>query len=188
MSVYNDYMVSLGSGITYKAAQYSRLAQQGRDDCCLKRQLQILTMYWELLATVTADDCIEDADITAIVEHITCLLGTSIGSLTAADILSSAPGTSPGAISITAVVGNDEVADVQILGVGTHAIAFEIDSVAVDLGTDVNGLDYALSCSAWAQATGLGEPFTISLRSESGFSVQIYSAGTVFEYKAKLKT
>ena len=188
MSVYNDYMIKLGSGITYKATQYSNLVQQGIEDCCLKRQIQLLTMYWELLTTVTADDCIDDDQIVAIVEHITCLLGTGIGSLTAADILSSAPGTSPGAISVTAVVGNDEVADVQVLDTGTHVIAFEIDSVAVDLGTDVNGLDYALSCAAWAQATGLGEPYTLSLRSESGFSVQIYSDGTVFEYKAKLKT
>jgi len=188
MSTYNDYMVKLASGLTYKSAQYSRLVQQGIDDCCLKKQIQLLNMYWELLSTITADDCVDNDGLTAIIEHISCLLSTPIGSMTASDILTTSYGSSPGATTTVITTSNDEVADVVILDTGVHTITFEISDASVSLGSDPNGLDYALSTAAWLQASGLGSSSTISNRSASGFSVQIYENGVVFEYKAKLKT
>lgn len=184
MSAYNDFMLKFLSGFTSIAEQYALMLNQGINDCCLKRKLQILYMYRGVLTRGYIEGCIDSTMLDQMTLHITNILGTDIGTITGADVMSSIPQivVTPGTeTDIVYQVDDDEFAFNTTIGLTPVDILF-----TTPLGSAVDGSDYALTFMGYTQQGAIANVWIIN-RTQYGFQAYSDEENVTFEGSAKLK-
>lgn len=75
MCTSNDFLLQLTSAIVYKSNQYCNFLEQGVDDCCLKRQVQILTKYFDVISDYfRGRSCLPSSSILAMIKNCNTLV------------------------------------------------------------------------------------------------------------------
>jgi len=178
MSAYTDYMAKLAVGFSMKAERFGLMLLQGKRECCLERQVQVLYMMQDAIHGAYGGTCIDDDTLLSMCNFINDeLLKCNIGSITVDDII-------------------DESAVISGAGTSTSSSGPEEQSWNLIIGTTPVRIDFneALGTSGytWAMQYTCTNSFgdstipTITGRDATGFTVKADSDGTRFEGTARL--
>jgi len=175
MSAYNDYMVKVSTYFVALADHYCKLLSQGVDDCCVKMKLNILAMYLDTIPRVSNENCLTNAQLAAISNHINELTGYSgWGTLTNTNVIT--PPTSIVVSSSSAVL---PVAWNITIGTAPTIVTF-------DHTLGVGGTSWAMTYIATTSGGDSVFVKSITNRTSSGFTVDAYEDNVNFEGSATL--
>lgn len=182
MSAFTEYFTKVVVGYVYKCNQMAKLLSTGVRNKCLETEIQVLSMYIDLMETYTLNACTTAYDWEAICNNINYIFGDpGLGTITSGDITGITSGTIPTSGSGGSTVTDNEYTNVILIGTTTTVVTFP-----KALGTDPNGLDYAIKFTSWNSAN---ESVGVEIidRTNLGFSVKAYDENIWFEFTATLK-
>jgi len=185
MSQFTDFILKASLCLTYKVDQYSKFLIQGADNCCLRKQIQILSTYIELLSENLQTGFLSISEMEAIVENSSKLCNCFLGNVD--DYVASTVGSG----SIVGTGSDSNNTNISIHSAIAYAWNLTIGTTPIDInfgqnfGNNPNGTGWGMSYEIYNSQMLRVDPI-ITNRTASGFTVAAEEDNVHFEGQATL--